>query len=438
MKLPALIVLVIAFGTLAFGGVYAWAFLPLFAAAAAIGLVGLRRGVPKQLHPLGLALALVCAAVAAQLMPLPPAVRTLISPHEASILMRYRLGFGADASKWVPLSVNPRATEISLLAAVALSLYFLGLPRMLDSRAVRSLPPRLAALAVLLAFLGIYFREHSNGLMYGFFKPNRGGSDQFGPFVNRNHFGGWMVMTVTLVIGALCGQIESAKGPASGRRRHRLEWLSSGEPTGIVMVAGAVLICMVALVWCLSRSALLGFGFATLMFMWLLAGRQRLSTGRRLALLSVIGGVLLAGMARRGPRVIATFFTDPRDLFSRFEAWRDGWALVRDFPWTGTGMNTYPTAMLFYQKSNQGAFVAQAHNDYLQLLAEGGLLVAVPALLAIVLLVLAIRRNLRAARIAVQEMFEFSLQIPANALLFSTLAALALTPVRTAVEHRRA
>ena len=81
------------------------------------------------------------------------------------------------------------------------------------------------------------------------------------------------------------------------------------------------------------------------------------------------------------------------------------------------------------------------------MLAEGGLLVAIPAAITIVLLARAIQRNLRAAReqargywiragaavgllaIAVQEVFEFSFQISADALLSCTLAAVALTPV---------
>ena len=134
-------------------------------------------------------------------------------------------------------------------------------------------------------------------------------------------------------------------------------------------------------------------------------------------------------------------------MVSRIDAWRDGWGVVRDFPLFGTGINTYADAMLFYQRNNPGFFLAQAHNDYLQLLAEGGLLVTIPAAIAILLLVYAIRRNLRAARdeargywiragatvgllaIAVQEVFEFSLQIPVNALVFCTLAAVALAPV---------
>ena len=152
---------------------------------------------------------------------------------------------------------------------------------------------------------------------------------------------------------------------------------------------------------------------------------------------------------RRGPARLLEWFQDERDLLSRLEAWRDGWDVVRDFPWFGTGLNTYADAMLFYQQRNPGYHLAQAHNDYLQVLAEGGLLVVIPATIAVALLARAVVGNLGAARqeargywiragaaagllaMAVQEVFEFSLQIPADALLFSTLAAVALTPVHS-------
>lgn len=142
------------------------------------------------------------------------------------------------------------------------------------------------------------------------------------------------------------------------------------------------------------------------------------------------------------------------NLASRLDAWRDGWDVIRAFPLAGTGLNTYPVAMLFYQARNPGFYMSRAHNDYVQLLAEGGALVAVPALVAMAALTLAIRRNLSAARteargywiragavvglvaLAVQETLEFSLQIPANALLFCTLAAIALSPVSPGAPNR--
>jgi O-antigen ligase len=90
------------------------------------------------------------------------------------------------------------------------------------------------------------------------------------------------------------------------------------------------------------------------------------------------------------------------------------------------------------------AHYIEAHNDYLQLLVEGGWLVAVPALVLVGLFVWEVRRRFREARddrtgywlrlgavtglvaIALQEVMEFSLQMPGNAALFTLLAAIAI------------
>ena len=64
--------------------------------------------------------------------------------------------------------------------------------------------------------------------------------------------------------------------------------------------------------------------------------------------------------------------------------WRDTMPIVQDFWLTGTGAGTYETVMLVYQRSSPGVRFNQAHNHYLQLASEGGLLLCLPALLVIV------------------------------------------------------
>ena len=212
-------------------------------------------------------------------------------------------------------------------------------------------------------------------------------------------------------------------------------------------MGAAVLVIVISIFWAISRSAITGFAAGAVILAWLAVKRRRLHAGRRAIVLAAVATVGLAGIAWRGPAVLLGRFQDERNLLGRLDAWRDGWQVVRDFPLTGTGVNTYSDSMLFYQTRNRNFHLAQAHNDYLQVLAEGGLLVAIPAAIAAIVLVVAIRRNLRAAHgeargywiragaavgmlsVAVQEVFEFSLQIPANTLIFSTLAAIALTPV---------
>ena len=67
-----------------------------------------------------------------------------------------------------------------------------------------------------------------------------------------------------------------------------------------------------------------------------------------------------------------------RGADGRTAIWRDTRAMIRDFPWTGVGAGAYPTGMLVYQQGSRLFFNNHAHDEYLQVIAEGGALVAVP------------------------------------------------------------
>jgi O-antigen ligase len=109
----------------------------------------------------------------------------------------------------------------------------------------------------------------------------------------------------------------------------------------------------------------------------------------------------------------------------------------------GTGLNTYWAAALFYQQHDLSFFFGQAHNDYLQLAAEGGLLVTIPAIVCLIVFVRDVRRSLNSSRgetswwlragavvsliaVGLQETVDFSLQMPGNAVLFAAVCAVAL------------
>jgi O-antigen ligase len=111
--------------------------------------------------------------------------------------------------------------------------------------------------------------------------------------------------------------------------------------------------------------------------------------------------------------------------------------------------------MLVYQSSDRRLMFAQAHNDYLQLAAEGGLLVALPAIVLVLVVAGTVRRRLTAdgddvvrawcragsvaglAGIGAQSLVEFSLQMPGNMILFVLLLSIALhRPPRERHAHR--
>jgi O-antigen ligase len=285
-------------------------------------------------------------------------------------------------------------------------------------------------------------------LIYGFWQPlDGGGGNMFGPFINRNHFGGWMLMVLGLLIGSWFGRLESALRQRGHRQGPALAWLSSSAANALLLTGAVVILGIVAIFWALSRSSIISLAAAVALFAWLATRRRRLGATRSSLAVVSLGTAIVAGVAWRGPDQVMAWFRDDRNLLGRIDAWRDAWDVIQDFPVFGTGLNTFGDAMLFYQQLNAGFHMAQAHNDYVQLAAEGGLLIGAPAVIAAALLVRAISQNLHAARhesrgywirtgaaigmaaLAIQEVAEFSLQIPVNALLFATLAALALAPI---------
>ncbi|MCY4564672.1 MAG: O-antigen ligase family protein, partial [Gammaproteobacteria bacterium] len=173
--------------------------------------------------------------------------------------------------------------------------------------------------------------------------------------------------------------------------------------------------------------------------------RRLTGPGRRLAR-TVLTALPLAALAWVGFAAVGTEVatTSWSDLGGRLPIWRDTARIVGDFPLTGTGWNTCGIAMLAYQTTRPQVHVVEAHNEYLQVAAEGGLLVGLPVLIALVVFIREVRARFRqteddlrihwlrvgavAGLIALltQSLVDFSLQMPGNAVLFALLAAIAV------------
>ena len=154
----------------------------------------------------------------------------------------------------------------------------------------------------------------------------------------------------------------------------------------------AVLIMGASLLMTKSRSGV-GCLLAALIMVSVAAGRRFGSikaAGTALVSLVVLFVVVFA-LAGGDFAARITNRMDAMEL--RKDIWADSAAVIRAFPLTGTGLNTFGTAMLAYQTSEYDQHFQEAHNDYLQVLVEGGVLVALPALAALVLIVRGIRRR---------------------------------------------
>jgi O-antigen ligase len=445
----ALLIAAIAWGAFAFGGVYPWAYWPLAAALLAVALLSFL-GSPASalasthLGPLTFPFTLFGAAAALQLVAMPSEWLRNLSPRTLDVVRTFDLSFGAHPEQHA-LSIAPALTATALVLFASFSLLVVGSARLITIRGPRALAHAVAIIGVLLALAGIIQQPLFNGKIYGFWIPEaRGPFGPFGPFVNKNHFAGWMVMALPLTLGLLCGGIARGMPRVKPTVRDRLLWLSSPEANRLALLAAASAVMTLALVMTMSRS-----GMCAMLLSFALTGvvalRHFETNARRTILIGYLVFVVLVVAGWVGVETITGRFAggDWSELNGRRGPWADAAGIFWNFPLTGTGLDTYGVATLFYQQHDLAYHYAEAHNDYLQLAAEGGLLLTVPAVLCVAALGALVRKRFKEetsasgywlrvgavtglAAIALQETVEFSLQMPGNAALFAVLCGIAL------------
>jgi len=450
-----LLVAVVAWGALAFGGAYPWTYWPLAIACVVLGVWGIRATEAPVNGRRGLVtigLAVIAGVITLQLIPLPRAMFLALSPAADPFLAQYQLVYSLNPPAWHTLSIAPASTAVSLGLFVAFGIFVIGLVRAIDYVRIESLVRRLATLGLLVALTGLIqkaiglttvTKAGEQHLVYGFWKPTEGGSP-FGPFVNHNHFAGWIMMLLPLALGYSCAVMQASIRDQEGSWNRWLHWLVTPLAGRFLLGLFGILAMGMSLVLTGSRSGILGFTIAVTVVAAFIARRIGGWPGRVAAALALL--VLVAGAVQWAgvDATVNRFMHASVDMPGRLAAWRDTAQIIRDFPVFGTGVGTYGWAMLVYQTGDRSQIFFEAHNDYLQILAEGGILLAVPVAVTLGAIVYTIRRRFKAHRddiltywvrvgavagllgMAVQSTLEFSLQLMGNFVLFGLIAAIAM------------
>ena len=453
----AVVVAMIAWGTFAFGAVYPWAYRPLIAGALAVGLLTLAamRTAPRGTtldRWLAAAFASFGVAAAGQLLPLQLGTLRRFAAETARALAQINPAVASGAVGRHALSIAPQETVVGICLFAACAIVALATSRLFTLRGARGFARALAILGALVAMAGIVQQPLFNGRIYGFWATIDGGSP-YGPFVNKNHFAGWMLMTLPVTLGLLLGGIARAMRGVPPRWRDRLVWFSSAEASHLILIGAAALVMALALVLTMSRSGVASLAVAMAITSAFVV-RRRWTGGRARVAFAYLLFLIVVVSSWVGADAIASRFsnTDWADVNARRGAWADAADIRARFPYAGTGLNTYGVATILYQRHDTSRRYTEAHNDYLQLAAEGGWLLTVPAIACVFVFAVAVKRRfvketsasafwLRVgavtgiAAIAIQETVEFSLQMPGNAVLFAALCGIALhkAPVRRAI-----
>jgi len=410
--------------TLAFGTVHYWA-LAVFTATAA-GLVCLwcldgltLRSVQISRNALQLPLLGLIILGFIQLLPLRSAADN----------------GGLQLSLSRALSLDPNSTRLVLVQLVSLLIFFMATLIFTDSpRRLRALTRTIIIFGFLLAMFGLTQSLTSDGTRVYWFRQLTQ-STAFGPFINRHHFAGYMELVIALPLGLLfSGALEPYKRP---------------------LYAFAVLLMAVALIMTNSRGGLISL-VAEILFVIVIAGpgmghreQSRTSLMRtalmRAAMALGLGIILFFGaLAVGGPGVFGRLLgtvnaADPTTGRAHF--WNVTLDVIKNHPILGSGLGSFSVIYTRYDSGNGRYRLEQAHNDYLQTLADGGI---VGGLLGLSFLIILFGRGFARRNtddkfrrvvatgalagcfaVLVHSAFDFTLHTTANALLFLVLAAMA-------------
>ena len=435
---PALVALV-GWTLFAFAGAYRWTLVPLF--AGVVGLAAMAR--PRIASPphttIDLGLIACLAAIGSQIVPVPAGLRGALSPAAREV-DRTLLLAATDSAR--PLSLDPHATAWALATGLTAVLAFWSARTVFERGGLRRVSRGISLCGLVLVTIAFVQHARTPHLIYGFWPPitRTATPTTYGPFVNRNDFATWLLLALPLVVGGGLARLQSRwRGGSMGQVVRAVE---STLDTPTVVMTASVALMTAGLVASLSRSGLAG-GAAAVMAV-LVLGHPRLGLRRSLALLALTVAVLLVAAPYANLSALAGRLGDslPADVHGRVEIWRSTWPMARDFAAVGTGVGAFERGMLVYQQAPRLLFFNHAHNEFLQLFAEGGLLVGVPAAWTFGAACLQARRQIRADRsavfwlrvgaaaslvaVAVQSVWDTGLRMPANAVLFAIVAAVAL------------
>jgi O-antigen ligase len=302
---------------------------------------------------------------------------------------------------------------------------------------LRTLANFLIIFGLILAVFALIQHFTWEGRLFWFRPMPAAGAGTGGPFVNRNHFAGYMEMLIPIPVALSLSR--AIRGEA------RLLYAFAAAIMGIAEVAS------------LSRGGLVSLVFG-LIFLAVVSARQKRndaqSTGKAsiifhpAVLIIAMAGAIIAGVVWVGADLdmVSRITNDPLTTgatMDRRAVWGDTLKMFSAHPILGVGLGAFETVYPIYGRGD-GTYVIQfAHNDYIQVLADGGIVGGALALWFIIVVFRAFARGARRrdpllgalalggasgiVAILVHSLFDFNLQLPSNALLFLVLAAIVVT-----------
>lgn len=340
------------------------------------------------------------------------------------------------------LSLNPYATRLFIVQLVVYFVFFAAALTFVNNRKrLKNIVLLTIIFGAAMAFFGILQRLASpEAIIYGV-RPTPH-AIPFASFVNQHHFAAFMNMTLGLTLGILFGK--------AAKKDKNLLLVIAAFLMGIALILtgsrGALISFVGVLGFLVAPRFLNGNNSAEISESGGNQNRFFILIGALALIIGLFGAVFLLGEDQSLMRGVGLQSGQGDLTNGRIHFWTIALKIFFDHPILGAGLNAFGVAFTGYDTWNGVYRVEQAHNDYLQTLADAGI-VGFVCVAAFVYLLFkhalttmksspsVFRRSVAHGALAgcfgilIHSLFDFPLRTPSNAFFFLTLTTIATVSI---------
>jgi O-antigen ligase len=399
--------------------------------------------------------------IAIQILPLPTSLVKILSPQAFALASDGRLAIQTIVSspppRFLTLSLSPALTSYEFIKYLCYFLFaWLVYSHVRTRRQMEIFVWIILAAGLFQAIYGLTQLWGGTGRIFAWKNKYNQGS-AFGTYVNRDHYSGFLEMVFPLSIGYLLAKARFFSMKPGLSLKEKILWYSQERLQKTLILAMLSVLLGLGIIFSRCRAGVLIF-LVSLFLMSLIvsaAGSRRRhksshrDSGPSPKLIRTIFIGVAAAAVLIGLNPIISRFTKENVAFDKGRAvyYQNSLELASRFPLSGSGAGTFVHAYPLVEKEDASGLLTHAHNDYLEILAEAGFPAGVGLILAGLGMLgflfgrwlkrrdhfvrgIALGAMIGIMALLIHGFLDFNLRIPANAVYFFVLFALALRAVR--------
>ncbi|MFW6147587.1 MAG: O-antigen ligase family protein [Thermodesulfobacteriota bacterium] len=398
-------------------------------------------------------------------IPVPDFLLQFISPEahavsQKSIPAAACLATQSPTESWFAAAPFYYPVRMSLIRWTVYGLFFLGLIRLLNSQ--KRIELTIALLLIVGCFEALYglVMTYSGYNHIWWFQKMSFERSVTGTYINRSHFAGYMEMCIILAISYAAalssgkkagGLLSTYKPPIRSRMAQFLSMEQRFNKRTLIVFFGAVM--GIGLIFSASRGGIISLAGSMLCMSFLLIMRKQQRI-KGFVILCFFFITLAYAISIGVEYPLERFKQIDIDYHSRLRYAQKTLDMFSDYKASGVGIGNFQYAYPKYQSAeDKYMFIRHAHNDWVQFLAEAGIIgfglfiVGIGYFLVRLLRLWRIRNDPFAVclglaplaaltAIGIHSYFDFNLHIPANFLMLSAVMAIGYSALHLDRNHR--